>query len=305
MKRLIRFSIVFWIFFTTTCALCQRKIDAQTLLAHVRVLAADSLEGRKTGTVGNRNAGNYLVRLFEEMGLKTLGQSYRHEFTFKRKRVENGVYSTGSNIIGYIPGTKNPDRYFVISAHYDHVGIKNGEIYNGADDNASGVAVLLETARYFKLHPPDNSLIFAAFDAEESGLQGSRAFIAAPPVPLNQIALNINLDMLSRSERNELYVCGTSHYPHLKPIIANTASRAKVKVLFGHDTPDRGAGDDWTLSSDHGSFHLAKIPFIYFGVEDHIDYHKPTDDFERIQQHFFLNVAEFVLEAVQVLDQQF
>ncbi len=193
---------------------------------------------------------------------------------------------------------------FVVSAHYDHLGVRDGVVYPGADDNASGVAVILEVAAYCQKNPFRRSIVFAAFDAEEGGLNGARVFVAKPPVPKERIALNVNLDMVSRSDKREIFVAGTYHTPSLKPPLEAVAKRAPITVLFGHDRPKAMAGgvDDWTNQSDHGPFHAAKIPFVYFGVEDHADYHKPTDTADKINRGFFVDVAETILDAILQLD---
>ena len=190
--------------------------------------------------------------------------------------------------------------YFVVSAHYDHLGIRDGVVYPGADDNASGVAVILEVAAYCQKNPFRRSIVFAAFDAEEGGLNGARVFVATPPVPKERIALNVNLDMVSRSDKREIFIAGTYHTPALKAPLEEVARRAPITVLFGHDRPKAIAGgvDDWTNQSDHGPFHAAKIPFVYFGVEDHADYHKPTDTADKINRGFFVDVAETILDAM-------
>lgn len=156
-------------------------------------------------------------------------------------------------------------------------------------------------AQYFTKHKPSHSLIFAAFDGEEIGLQGSRYFVANLPVKKEQIALNINMDMISRNDKNELYAVGTFHYPQLKTTLEKVQKDAKVKLLLGHDDPKLGR-DDWTFQSDQGAFQREKIPFIYFGVEDHKDYHQPTDDFENINQEFYVHAVETIIEAVKGFD---
>jgi Zn-dependent M28 family amino/carboxypeptidase len=201
-----------------------------------------------------------------------------------------------------VPGRVQADRYIVISAHYDHLGTRGDTIYNGADDDASGTAALLALARHFARRPAEHSLIFAAFDAEEMGLQGARAFVAAPPVPREAIALDVNMDMVSRNSAGELYAAGAHHYPALRPVLEQVAAGAPVKLRLGHDAPGLPPGDDWTQSSDHGPFHASGIPFVYFGVEDHPDYHKPTDDVERIDPGFYVRAVSTVLSAVNALD---
>ena len=144
-------------------------------------------------------------------------------------------------------------------------------------------------------------MIFVAFDAEEKGLQGARFFVKNLPVKKESILLNINMDMVSRNDKNELYIAGTHHYPKFKKYLKEVKKNAPVKLLFGHDDPKLGR-DDWTSQSDHGAFHRKKIPFIYFGVEDHKDYHKPTDVFENIQPKFYVEAVETIVIAVEAID---
>jgi Zn-dependent M28 family amino/carboxypeptidase len=269
------------------------------LIADIRALSADSMEGRRTGTPGAEMARDYLEAAFGELGLEAFGTSYRQPFSFTSQAGES---LEGVNLVGYIAGTEHPDRYIVLTAHYDHLGVQNGEIYNGADDNASGTAAIMAIADYFRRNPPSSFVIIAALDAEEMGLQGARAFVASPPVPLADIIVNVNLDMVSRNENGELYAAGTYHYPFLLPYVEGVAAGAGVTLLTGHDSPDLPPGDDWTLLSDHGAFHEAGIPFIYFGVEDHEDYHRPTDVFENIDPDFFVRATETILDFVIELD---
>lgn len=275
-----------------------RLFNAKQLLNDVETLAADDMQGRGIGTAGGLKAREFVVKRFKEIGLKSFGNSYLQPFDFTNR---NNEKLNGANVIGYIAGKRKSEKYIVVTAHYDHVGVQNGEIYNGADDDASGVAALFALANYFKKNRPAHSLVFVAFDGEESGLRGSRHFVAAPPVAKDSIRLNVNLDMVSRSDKNELYAAGTFHYPTLKPPLETVAKNAKVKLLIGHDRPEQKS-DDWTNQSDHFAFHQAKIPFIYFGVEDHKDYHKPTDDFANINREFYVSAVETILEAVKSFD---
>lgn len=274
------------------------RLDVERALADLAYLASDSLEGRRTGTQGNALARAHLVEAFAEAGLVPLGAD---GFTTSFPLPEGG---TGANVIGLRRGRASPERYIVVTAHYDHLGVRGGEIYNGADDNASGTAGILALARYFRDHPPENSIIFAALDAEEGGLRGAKAFVADPPVPLDRIVANVNLDMVSRNERDELYVAGTYHYPFLAPFVTRVANSAPVELRAGHDRPDLPPGQDWTQASDHGAFHAVGIPFLYFGVEDHEDYHRPTDTFENIDPDFYGRALETILDAVLLLDRE-
>ncbi|MDQ4123016.1 MAG: M28 family peptidase [Acidobacteriota bacterium] len=278
-------------------ALTSNVVDAKQLLRDVEILASDEMQGRAPDTPGGAKAREYIVGRFKESGLKPINDSYIKTFKFGRTTQKNGT-----NVIGYVKGKKTPEKYIVVTAHYDHEGVKNGAIYNGADDNASGTAALFALAKYFSKNQPANSIIFAALDAEESGLQGSKKFVAEPPVKKESIVLNVNMDMISHNDKNELYAVGTFHYPFLKTYLEKVKTKAPVKLLFGHDTPDLTGSDNWTNSSDHAPFHAEKIPFIYFGVEDHKDYHKPTDDFANINREFYVRAVETVLSAVREFD---
>jgi Zn-dependent M28 family amino/carboxypeptidase len=275
------------------------------LMAAVATLAAPGMEGRQTGTPGNAKARAWIVEQFRTAGLELLtGKSFELPFAFERRGNAQAAPAKmqGVNVAGICRGSGAKDNgALVITAHYDHLGVREGNIYHGADDNASGVAVLVALARQCRAAPWRHDAIFVAFDAEEMGLQGARAFVKALPVPRDRtIALNVNLDMVARGDKNEIYIAGTSHRPALKPILEPVAARAKVKVLFGHDSG--GGQDDWTTQSDHGAFHEAGIPFVYFGVEDHPDYHKPTDTADKIKGPFFFQAAQVILDAVTALD---
>ncbi|MEQ9090729.1 MAG: M28 family peptidase [Balneola sp.] len=273
------------------------KLDTNQLIEDLRFISSDVTEGRRTGTEGNRIAREHLVTRFQEEGAEPFQNSYTHEFTFENRRTQEEV--NGINVIAQIDG--KTDSMIVITAHYDHLGIRDSLIFNGADDDASGTAALLAMADYFAKEQPNHTLIFAAFDAEEMGLQGARAFVE-DSVILSKVKLNINMDMISNNDSSEIYAAGTYHYPETKPVL-ESIDTAGLKLLFGHDTPDLGY-NDWTFSSDHGPFHSKGIPFVYFGVEDHENYHKATDEFETIPQEFYKSSVQLILNAVLAFDKQ-
>jgi hypothetical protein len=280
------------------------RIDSERLMAAVTTLADPKWEGRAAGSPGGLAARAWVVDRFKAAGLHPVSGAYVHPFTFTRKTITSQEKGEGANLLGMCLGTDQKLPYLVVSAHYDHLGVRDGQIYPGADDNASGVAVILELAAFCQKTPFRHTVVFAAFDAEERGLQGARAFLLKPPLPKDRIGLNVNLDMVSRSDKREIFIAGTYHYPDLKKPLEEIAKRAPVTVLFGHDKPVAIAGGVavWTNQSDHGPFHAAKIPFVYFGVEDHADYHKPTDTADKINRGFFVDVAETILDAVLALD---
>jgi Zn-dependent M28 family amino/carboxypeptidase len=263
------------------------RVDGDRLMEAVRTLASPRFEGRRAGTPGNTAAREWIRDRFTSIGLVPVTQ------TFEK----------GANVSAVCQGARPGAPAIVVSAHFDHLGVRDGRVFPGADDNASGVAVLLAVAEQCARAPFRHTIILAAFDAEEQGLLGSAAFLRRPPVPRASIGLNVNLDMLGRSDRRELFAAGTYHWPGLKPSLEEVAGRSPIALVFGHDRPAQPGGpDDWTMESDHGTFHESGIPFVYFGVEDHADYHRPTDTADKIDRAFLVGAAETVLDAVRALD---
>ena len=268
------------------------------LLQDLSVLAHDSMEGRAPGTPGSARARAFLIESLRSIGATPIGESYEHDF--------ETTNTPAVNIIATVPGRDvaegATDRYIVLTAHYDHEGVRDGVIFNGADDNASGVAAALAIARAVVASPLAASLLIALVDSEEAGLLGARQFVRQPPVPLGQIALNVNLDMVSRTA-GLLWAVGAHHTPALRPVIKEATADAPVIVKQGHDRPNAPEGANWTNSSDHAPFHQAGIPFVYFGVEDHVDYHRSTDDFENVDPVEYLASVRTILTVLRALDE--
>ena len=273
-------------------------IDSAQLLRDLKFLSSDAMEGRLPGTPGGDRARAYVISRFKESGIASFGMSYDQPFTFAVRGSNTAIQ--GVNVIGHIEGRRQQRKYIVISAHYDHIGTRNGEVFNGADDNASGTAALFAVAQYFKAHRPENSLIFAAFDAEESGLRGSQAFVKDPPVNAGVLSLNLNADMIGRAPDDKLFVVGTALQPFLRPYIQAVAAKSTVKLLMGHEDP--GTREDWTRDSDHYSFIQAKIPALYIGVEDFAQHHKATDDYETITYSFYVRAVETLIRITEQFD---
>jgi hypothetical protein len=272
------------------------------LMADLRALADDSMEGRATGTRGSDRARAYLARELRRAGVRPIiGSSFVVPFTFAGR--SDSAPRRGANVVGVIRGRTHPGRYIVVTAHYDHLGVQQGEIYHGADDNASGCSALLAAARYFSRHRPANSILLVAFDAEEIGKHGSRVFVEQPAVPKDSMMIDVNMDMVSRSDKGELYVVGPRFDPWLRSYVERIAHASPVTVRIGHEGPTLIPGDDWTGLSDQSAFHEAGIPILYFGVEDHPDYHKTTDVASRVQPAFFAGAVDTILALIQLLDE--
>ncbi len=284
--------------------------DSAQIMEELRFLSSDSLRGRRTGEPGNVMARDFILAAFREAGLREPQGGFVQPFGFRDRR-DTTQMTTGANVVGFLPGTDPGVGSLVLSAHFDHVGVRaprpgsgaeasGDSIFNGADDNASGTVALLAMARYLSRNPPRHRVVFAALDGEEMGLRGARAFVEAGWP--DDIALNVNMDMVSRSD-SLLFAAGTFHYPFLRPILESVQGRPPVVLRFGHDEPGAEGMDDWTGSSDHRAFHGVGIPFVYFGVEDHADYHQPSDEFEQVDPVFFVNAIRTVLAGVLALDE--
>jgi Zn-dependent M28 family amino/carboxypeptidase len=275
--------------------------DSALVVQTLKTLSSDEYEGRKTGTKGHELAKSFVISQFDKISLKKFGDSFEHKFNAKMRKGD----VEASNLVGYLKGTDFPESYLVIGAHYDHIGIQKGKVFNGADDNASGVGALLGIANYFKQNPPKHSLIFIAFDVEEMGLQGSNYITKNFPVDLSKVSFMLNMDMISQNSKSEIYASGTNHNPDLLPVLKKLDKESsEISLLYGHDQPKIISGvQDWTNSSDHAAFHKAKIPYIYFGVEDHKHYHKSTDTFQTIDLNFYMNSVNLILKTTKAFDE--
>lgn len=309
MRAILASSILSLSLFSTACVAIQPdgesgdwSLDREQLLSDLSVLAADDMEGRAVGTDGNARARAYIIDRLEAMGVEPVSDSYEHGFSFEMPRTREKV--DGTNILARIEGTSVSARTMVVSAHFDHEGMRGEQIWNGADDNASGVASVLAVAEMFMAEPPEHDVIFAFVDAEENGLQGARAFVAAPPIPVENITFNLNMDMVAMSTDRILWAVGTYHYPYLTPIVEDVASRATVSMPMGYDEPTEEPGGDWTNLTDSGAFHAAGIPFIYLGVDFHPHYHQPTDTYENMTLDFFQDASEAIADFARQSDAQ-
>lgn len=293
------------------------RLSSEQLVADVSWLAAAERQGRAPGTPGGIAARLWIAEQFSAIGLQPAGSDgylhpYQVEEHFSFSRWLRGKNATvpgivnAANVLGLLPGTDPTLKPVVLTAHYDHLGMHGDTIFYGADDNASGVAAMLELARYLKQHPLQHPVLFIALDSEEKGLQGAVALFRTGLLQPEQLAFNINIDMLSRDTEQLLFAVGTYHHPWLQPLIDQLQPQSAVKLVTAHDKPWYTAGytEDWTMSSDHGVFHQQGVPFIYFGVADHPDYHTPRDTADKVDVAFYHQAAETVLSFMLLLDQQ-
>jgi hypothetical protein len=264
-----------------------RLLDSAQVITDLVFLASDACEGRAPGSAGHRLASERILQRMRDAGVDSFDHSLL-QLTSGTREIKN--------IVGFVKGEKYPGKFIVVSAHYDHLGKRGDKTYYGADDNASGTACLLGMAKYYNEHPHDYSLVFAAFDREESGLEGANAFVKIMQQEKKDIVFNLNMDMIARSDKNEIFASGLSHYPANKYMVDAVQGKTNVALLMGHDTGNNS--DDWTTQSDHAAFYAAKIPFLYIGVEDHPDYHKPTDTVDKISFSRYIENCNMVAMLV-------
>ncbi|HUQ20374.1 MAG TPA: M28 family peptidase [Gemmatimonadaceae bacterium] len=281
--------------------------DSTLIRRDIAYLASDALEGRLTGTAGNDSAAVYIARRYKSLGLKPLTPDYLQRFeavSAEDAHAGRTEPRKTENVIAVLPGTDPTLRgeYVVIGAHFDHLGRSStfaqdpeakDAIRNGADDNASGTAAVLELARLFRAHPTRRSIVFANFSGEELGLLGSQWFVSHPPVPIQRIVAMINFDMVGRLASNKLIVYGTGTASELASLLdsANTS-------LDGGSLTVRGVGDGYG-PSDQTSFYAKDIPVLHFFTDQHEDYHRATDDVEKINAAGEARIVDLAMRVVR------
>ena len=288
----------------------QEKTYTNLIKEDVEILADDAFAGRQVGTEGEISAGDYVAERFKELGLEPAGDvGYFQTFSFKPKTdphqeiqytIKDGdSVVSGRNVIGFMDnGSKNT---VVIGAHYDHLGLgaegslyrgETQEIHNGADDNASGVAVMLDLVQRLKGNHKKNNYLFIAFSAEEMGLLGSNFFAKNSTHPVEQLNYMINMDMVGRLKADStLAVYGTGTSARFKQAINSRNTNFKI---IEHES---GIGP-----SDHTSFYNINIPVLHFFTGQHEDYHKPSDDSHLLNYEGMEMISEYIFNVISELD---
>jgi hypothetical protein len=285
-----------------------QNFQASEIQKHINFLASDDLEGRGTGTLGEIKAANYIASIFKNAGLIPAGieGSYFQPFQVTVSIEGNAHQLTSRNVMGFLDNQAS--KTIVIGAHYDHLGRgyqgsslspdSQNKIHNGADDNASGTTGLIELARYFagnhvkELH----NYLFIAFSGEELGLLGSKFFTNYPTVPLNTISCMINMDMIGRyMDDKGIVVSGWGTSPVWGQLIPDIAKNHNIRYTI--DSSGVGA-------SDHTSFYLKDIPVVQFFTGSHGDYHKISDDADKINAAGEAKILSLIAALLEKLDKQ-
>ena len=278
-------------------------INRSSAEATINFLASDELQGREAGFHGSRVTSEYIVSLLQWMGVSPLADSYFQPFdAYRKERQKKGRLEvhpdsivklkqevhqklTMRNVLGMIPG-KNTKEYVIVGAHFDHLGIDpvldGDQIYNGADDNASGVSAVLQIARAFLAsgQQPERNVIFAFWDGEEKGLLGSKYFVQTCPF-LSQIKGYLNFDMIGRNNKPQQPKQVVYFYTAVHPVFGDWL-KEDIRKYGLQLEPDYRAWENPIGGSDNGSFAKVGIPIIWYHTDGHPDYHQPSDHADRL-----------------------
>ena len=283
--------------FDTTILKLVDQVNGKEIHSLIATLASDSFEGRATGSAGFEKAANYVSRHFEQNNVVPIGSSYFQKFKLDTKTVRSKVHlhetSNDSvetmNVVGIKKGTLYPDEFVVLSAHLDHLGKKQDSIFYGANDNASGVAVMMAVAEALKDISTNCSVVFIAFTGEEVGLLGSAYFVTHPLIELKKIRFMINLDLVGSGTNGIMVQSVDGHKEVFSEIQKVNQKYFQFELGTRPNSPN----------SDHYYFHLLGVPaFFMYVYNGTMPYHSPGDTAEKIDSVVIENVAKFVLMNV-------
>ena len=285
-----------------------QQTNQESFKKDVEYLASEKLEGRFPGTNGEQLAANYIAEKFEKFGLTNLTDSYFQNFNFTlpsspheevKFNQDTDTKINAKNIIAFIDNKKK--NTVIIGAHYDHIGYGGqysldrgiNEIHNGADDNASGTAMLLSLAKQLNnKNDLENNYLFIAFSAEELGLIGSRYFVNSDVFNKESINFMINLDMVGRlNAEKELSIFGVGTSSIFKQVVNSLNNNFKLKII-----------EDGTGPSDHTSFYNKDIPVLFFHTGSHENYHRPSDDVNLINYKGMSEISNYIIDIIDELE---
>lgn len=286
------------------------SITADELKTYLYIVAADDMEGRDTGSEGQKKAGRYLIEQYQKMGVshpKSM-TSYYQTVPSEAMKGRRGNLPQSENILAFVEGSEKPEEIIVVSAHYDHVGMKNGEVYNGADDDGSGTVALLEMAEAFQMakksgHGPKRSILFLHVTGEEHGLLGSKYYADNPIFPMANTVADLNIDMIGRCDaencgKEYVYVIGSEMLSTDLKKISEQANKETVNLELNYKYDDPNDKDRLYYRSDHYNFAKNGVPVIFYFDGIHEDYHKPTDTPDRIDYKALQKRTQLVFATV-------
>jgi len=269
------------------------EIKPDDLKEHLYLLSSDILEGRKTGGKGQRMAVNYLTAYYEHLKLKAPSSYLDYTQPIPEVYFNGKSEGDSQNILAYIEGSEFPDQVVVISAHYDHLGMKKDEVYNGADDNASGTSALMEIAQSFQIaknqgYGPKRSILFLHFTGEEIGLYGSKFYIQHPVFSLDSTIVDLNIDMIGRTDekykgkKEYIYLIGSNRLSRDLHKVSEQTNDAFTHLKLDYTYNEKNDPYQYFSRSDHYNFAKENIPVIFYFNGTHKDYHRTTDTADKI-----------------------
>ena len=272
-------------------------MSENALRTNLTIIASDEMEGRETGSEGQKKAGRYIIEQYTKAGISyPIGATSFYQTVpaafLNAKRNEN--LPDSENIWAFIEGSDKKEEIVVVSAHYDHVGIKNSEIYNGADDDGSGTVALIEIAKAFQKaknegNGPRRSILILHVTGEEHGLHGSRYYVENPLFDLKNTVANVNIDMIGRRDdlhkdtNNYIYVIGSDYLSTDLYAICENANRKYIGLTLDYKYNDKQDKNRYYYRSDHYNFAKHGIPSVFFFNGTHADYHKASDEVDKIE----------------------
>ncbi|EDP70524.1 possible aminopeptidase [Flavobacteriales bacterium ALC-1] len=279
-------------------------IKPDELKIHLEEVSSDKYNGRMTGEEGHNQVCDYIRNYYKSQDIKA-PDSHPDYYQKVPKNVLPDNLNDSQNIIAYIEGSEFPDEYVFISAHSDHEGIIDGEIYNGADDNGSGTAAVLEMAEAFSIavedgYRPKRSIVFLHVTAEEVGLHGSRYYSNNPIFPIENTVSNLNIDMIGRvdprheDDENYIYLIGSDRISTELHFIAQKANSAFTHLNLDYKYNDENDSNRYYYRSDHYNFAVKGVPVIFFFNGEHEDYTKPTDTADKINYSLLTKRAKLI-----------
>ncbi|MGM5470135.1 M28 family metallopeptidase [Flavobacteriaceae bacterium LMO-SS05] len=267
------------------------SITANELKNEVYQLSSDDFQGRKTGELGFDKVTKYLKDYYEGEGISSpLGKDYF-------QRIPQSFFfnnmNSSKNVVAYIKGSKFPEEVLIISAHADHLGIKENKIYHGADDNGSGTAAIMEIAQAFKKaenegFAPKRSILFLHLTGEEEGLEGSRYYTTHPIFSLENTIANLNIDMIGRIDKiheansNYIYLIGSDRLSTELHYISEAANHEFTQLELDYRYNEEDDANSYYTRSDQFNFAKYNIPVIFYFNGEHADYHQPSDTAEKL-----------------------
>lgn len=284
-------------------------ITAKDLGTHLFVYASDEFEGRETGEPGQKKAVEYLKNFYVNQNIPSAirGDDYFQEVPSEwlNKNSRRGKFNDSENVVAFIKGTEKPDEIVVISAHLDHEGIKDGKVYNGADDDGSGTVALLEIAEAFKMAAdagkgPNRSVLFLHVTGEEKGLLGSKYYTENPIFPIANTVCDLNIDMVGRiddrhkDDPNYVYLIGSDKLSTELHNLSEEVNKKYTKINLDYKYNDENDPNRYYYRSDHYNFAQYNVPIIFYFNGTHADYHKHTDTPDKINYELLENRTRLV-----------